>query len=205
MSGPVPAPRGPPQRCLNHSQDWADQMEDLGSPRSFNCSEGAQTPMKKVKQVRRRKTSIIYLHIYMESIGFPGDRGKESTCQCRRLKKLGFHPSEGKIPWRRACQPLQDSCLENPLGRGAWRATVHGVTKSQTELKRLSTHAPLGSRKLVLMSPSTQQWGRRYREQTSEHSEGGRRWDDLRQCVCLFQSWKHTLPYAKRRASGNLL
>ena len=28
--------------------------------------------------------------------------------------------------------PLQDSCLENPMGRGAWRATVHGVSKSRT-------------------------------------------------------------------------
>ena len=30
--------------------------------------------------------------------------------------------------------PLQYSCLENPMGRGAWRATVHGVTKRQTQL-----------------------------------------------------------------------
>ena len=31
--------------------------------------------------------------------------------------------------------PLQYSCLENPMDRGAWQATVHGVTKSQTQLK----------------------------------------------------------------------
>ena len=36
--------------------------------------------------------------------------------------------------------PLQYSCLENSMGRGAWQATVHGVTKSQTQLKQLSTH-----------------------------------------------------------------
>ena len=36
--------------------------------------------------------------------------------------------------------PLQCSFLENPMDRGAWRATDHGVTKSQTRLKRLSTH-----------------------------------------------------------------
>ena len=36
--------------------------------------------------------------------------------------------------------PLQYSCLENPMDRGAWRATVHRVTKSQTRLKQLSTH-----------------------------------------------------------------
>ena len=37
--------------------------------------------------------------------------------------------------------PLQYSCLENPMDRGTWWATVHGVTESQTQLKQLSTHA----------------------------------------------------------------
>ena len=36
--------------------------------------------------------------------------------------------------------PLQDSCLENPMDRGAWWASVHRVTKSQTELKQISMH-----------------------------------------------------------------
>ena len=49
-----------------------------------------------------------------------------------------FNPWVGKIPWRRDGNPLQYSCLENPMDRGAWRAMVHGVTKSQTQLKRLS-------------------------------------------------------------------
>ena len=37
---------------------------------------------------------------------------------------------------------LEDSCLENPMDRGAWWATVHRVTKSQTRLKRLRMHTP---------------------------------------------------------------
>ena len=67
-----------------------------------------------------------------------GARGKEPACQCRRHKRLGFDPWVGKIPWRRACNPLQCSCLVNPMDRGAWWATVHGVAKSRTRLKRLS-------------------------------------------------------------------
>ena len=44
--------------------------------------------------------------------------------------------------------PLQDSCLENPIHRGAWRGTVHRVTKSQTRLKQLSTqHTPMINKK----------------------------------------------------------
>ena len=45
------------------------------------------------------------------------------------------------IPEKRHDNPLRYSCLENPMDRGAQRATVHRVTKSQTQLKRLSTHA----------------------------------------------------------------
>ena len=37
--------------------------------------------------------------------------------------------------------PLQYSCLENPINRGAWRSIAHGVPKSQTRLKQLSTHS----------------------------------------------------------------
>ena len=47
----------------------------------------------------------------------------------------------GKIPRRRACNPLQYPRLESPMDRGAWWATVHGVAKSQTRLKRRSTCA----------------------------------------------------------------
>ena len=57
--------------------------------------------------------------------------GKESTCQCRRHKRQGFESWDGKIPWSRKWQPLQYSCLENPMDRGAWWAAVHRLTKSR--------------------------------------------------------------------------
>ena len=41
--------------------------------------------------------------------------------------------------WRRKCQPLQCSCLENPRDWGAWWAAVYGVAQSQTRLKQLSS------------------------------------------------------------------
>ena len=47
---------------------------------------------------------------------------------------LGSIPGTGKSPGEGNCNPLQYPCLENPMDRGAWRATVHGVTKSQTQL-----------------------------------------------------------------------
>ena len=60
--------------------------------------------------------------------GFPdGTSGKELTCKCRRHKRRGFDLWVGN--------PLQYFCLENPIDRGAWQATVHRVTKSRTRLK----------------------------------------------------------------------
>ena len=48
-------------------------------------------------------------------------------------------PGSGRPPGEAHGNPLQYSCLENPMDRGAWRATVHRVAKSRTLLKRLST------------------------------------------------------------------
>ena len=45
-----------------------------------------------------------------------------------------FDSGDGKTPWRRAWQLTLVSCLENPMDRGSWRATVHGVAKSQAQL-----------------------------------------------------------------------
>ena len=49
--------------------------------------------------------------------------------------RCGFYPWVRKIPWRRAWHPLQYSCLENPMDRGAWRATVLRIIKSWIQMK----------------------------------------------------------------------
>ena len=72
--------------------------------------------------------------------GFPGGAsGKEHACKGKRLKRCGFDPWVRKISWRRAWQPTPVFCLENPMDRGAWWATVYGVAKSRTRVKQLST------------------------------------------------------------------
>ena len=47
---------------------------------------------------------------------------------------MGSVPGWGGFPGGGHGNPLQDSCLENPMDRGAWWATVHGVAKSWTQL-----------------------------------------------------------------------
>ena len=55
-------------------------------------------------------------------------------------RDTGLIPGSGRSPGGGHSNPLQDSCLENPTDRGAWRVTVRGVTRSRTRLKRLSAH-----------------------------------------------------------------
>ena len=73
--------------------------------------------------------------------GFPGGTsGKEPACQCRLdIRNNSSISGPGKSLGEGNGNPLQYSCLENPMDRAAWRATVHGVAQSWTQLKRLST------------------------------------------------------------------
>ena len=59
----------------------------------------------------------------------------------RDVKDEGSIPGSGRSPGGGNGNPLQYSCLENPMDGGAWRAIVHGVAQSWTQLKWLSTHA----------------------------------------------------------------
>ena len=60
-------------------------------------------------------------------LGFPcSSVGKESAC---RAGDLGSIPGWGRSPGEGNGNPLQYSCLENPMDRGAWQAAVNGVTR----------------------------------------------------------------------------
>ena len=92
-----------------------------------------------VSCIKWKEAAFICVQLYWR--GFPGGSVLKNIFAmqgtCRRLR---FDPWIKKIPWRRAGQPLQYSCLENPMDRGAWQITVHGVTKRRTQLKWLNTH-----------------------------------------------------------------
>ena len=70
---------------------------------------------------------------FFSSTRFPGDsEGKASIYNAGDLVPL---PGSGRSPGEGNDNPLQYSCLENPMNRGAWQATVHGVANSQTQLR----------------------------------------------------------------------
>ena len=69
----------------------------------------------------------VYIYIYASFPG--GSDGIESACNTGNLDSI---PGLGRSPEERNGNPLQYSCLENPMDGGAWWATVHGVIKSRT-------------------------------------------------------------------------
>ena len=63
------------------------------------------------------------------------------------LRDSGSIPGSGRSPGEGHSNPLQYSCLQNPMDRGAWRAIVHGAAKSRTQLSDFQslTHAYTGA------------------------------------------------------------
>ena len=61
---------------------------------------------------------------------------KEFACQAGNTSSI---PRAGRCPGEGNDNPLRYSCLENPMDRGAWQATVHGVTKESDMTEQLST------------------------------------------------------------------
>ena len=91
-------------------------------------------------------------------MGFPGDSVVKNPPACAGdVGDLALIPGSGRSPGRGNGSPLQCSCLDNPMDRGAWWATVHRVTQSWTRLKRLSLHAqpPSRHRALLVAQPRT--------------------------------------------------
>ena len=69
------------------------------------------------------------------------------------IRDTGSIPRSGRSPGEGHGNPLQYSSLENAMDRGAWQATVHGVAKSRTWLKQLSTHYRAEASQLFLHYP----------------------------------------------------
>ena len=79
--------------------------------------------------------------VLLQMLGLPRWlSGKESVCIARDTGNMGLIFGLGRSPGKGNGHPLQYSCLENPMDRGAWQATVHGVAKSQTQPSCTSTH-----------------------------------------------------------------
>ena len=66
---------------------------------------------------------------------------KSMSVNAEDIRNMGLIPGLGRSPGEGSGNPFQYSFLENPMDRETWKATVHRVAKSQTQLKQLSMHA----------------------------------------------------------------
>ena len=88
-------------------------------------------------------SKFIYIYIYkgihtLYSIlcgGFPDDSaGKESACDTGDVGDSSSIPGWGRFPGEGNGNPVQYSCLKNPMDRGAWKVKFHSITNSQKQL-----------------------------------------------------------------------
>ena len=122
---------------------WSDEVGGLGrTPPHPPCT---------VYRFAGNKAFLVLLCVqsrgpqcYLLPKVFPGGSdGKESACNAG---DLGSVPELGRSPEAGNGYPLQYPCLENPVDRGTWRATVLGVTKSQPQLNtcnRIKENTPI--------------------------------------------------------------
>ena len=125
-------------------------------------------------QCSHPRSVFIFIHIF-PYLGLPcSSNGKESACDAR---DQGLIPGSGRSSGEGNGNPLQYSCLGNSMDRGAWQATVHGVTKSRT---RLSNQHFL----------RVWQWPNRSLPSWNWHSRGGdRQSTELRSKGCRVRPW----------------
>ena len=69
---------------------------------------------------------------------------KNTLASAGDIRDVASTPGSGRSPGGGHGNPLQYSCLENPMDRGVWWVTVPEVAKSQKQLKRLGTHPHMG-------------------------------------------------------------
>ena len=89
-----------------------------------------------LSEISQRKTNIVWAHLYMS---FPG--GSDDKESFWNVGDLGLIPGLARSPGERNGYSLQYSGLENSMDRGAWRATVYGIAKNQTQLGNFHFHS----------------------------------------------------------------
>ena len=86
------------------------------------------------------------LSLYVGMSGFPGGTVvKNPPANAGDTRDTGSIPGSGRCPGAGNSNPFWYSCLENPMDRGAWRPTVHGVAKSQIQPSTDKTHVNMSS------------------------------------------------------------
>ena len=128
-------------------------------------------------------------------MGFPGGAVvKNPPVSAGDTRGARSIPGSGRPPGRGNGNPFQYSCLKNPTDRGAWQATVHGVAKSQTRLKRVqctvsdsdvsTRHWKSSSCHIIALLPASKEYGGNWVEPQCRAQDGPPIWHcSSRLCV----------------------
>ena len=123
------APEDPVSSQKGGSEDARVRMEVLSVNRMHSACLMVQP--KKEEKAECKSSELGLIHTLTE--GFPGGSVVNNVpANAGDTRDVGSFPGSRRSPGEGNGNPLQYSCLENPMGRGAWRAAVLGVTKSRT-------------------------------------------------------------------------
>ena len=126
------------------------QEQRRGAPRGEREADGwlaYSCSLRTVPPTLRMHCSFCFSPRMRWGFGFPWClSSKKSACKARDAGDSGLISGSRRSPGGGHGNPLQYSCLENPMDRGAWWAIVHGVAKSWRRVKQLSMHARGGGR-----------------------------------------------------------
>ena len=115
--------------CIS-SQSFTGIWQMLPQPSQFSSSfTGALNLVDSSTYIHIVVLYIVYMYIYT---GFPG--GSVLKNPPANAGDMGSIPGSGRSPGEGNGNPLQYSCLENPMDGGPWKAAVRGVAKSETQL-----------------------------------------------------------------------
>ena len=102
-----------------------DSLPAEGPEKHFTRSEGINNFDQQYHMPRASQVTLVV---------------KNPPAKAGDIREVSSIPGSGRFPREGHGNPLQYSCLKNPMDRGVWRASVHWVTKSRMQLKRLSRH-----------------------------------------------------------------
>ena len=103
---------------------WSELSPGCPSPGSLGQVLSSRGVSEKSSHSPALITAAVTLHL-----GFPADAGDNTPANAGEVRDSGSIPGSGRSPGTGHGNPLQYSCLENPLDRGAWWSTVHGVVR----------------------------------------------------------------------------
>ena len=128
---------------------------DFSTPREFQIRVHIPT---EVNMNRPGLPSGDFSHLTcIRSTGLPWWLREVKASACN-VRDLGLIPGSERSPGEENSNPLKNSCLENPMDRGAWWATVHGVAKSRTRLVSLQLKLIMKAKKCQpIMQPKASQ------------------------------------------------